>query len=152
PRVRTYTGEVRAFGAGEMRSWVTIDTDGTPLALGVTLSEAAMTGWPTKPESTLGTVHLEDVLHLPEQASMTAFDHVGVSWQHRGHEPYGVYDLKHIDLHFFTISEQERMKITTVGSDTAAVFRKPCDDCTPAGYIDMHVAAPTQGNHWVDAN
>src|SRR5262249_11040044 len=107
---------------------------------------------PTKPESTLGTVHLEDVLHLPEQASMTAFDHVGVSWQHRGHEPYGVYDLKHIDLHFFTISEQERMKITTVGSDTAAVFRKPCDDCTPAGYIDMHVAAPTQGNHWVDAN
>src|SRR5262249_15593718 len=134
-------------GNGTMRSWVRLGSDGHPVAIGVTTTAEGFDGWPAKPE---GHPHFEDVLHLPAQAAETPFVHVGVSWMHRGHEPYGKYDVTHIDYHFFTISEDERAQITTIGDDTTRVFAKPCDDCTPRGYIDLHVASPGQGNHWAN--
>jgi hypothetical protein len=58
-----------------------------------------------------GTDHAAIFLTLPSQASATVFTVLQFDWVPEGHEPMGVYDLPHFDLHFYYISNADRMAI-----------------------------------------
>lgn len=48
---KTVTGEVKRLGNGVVWSWVEYGSEGTPVAIGVTLTETALSGLPEKPPS-----------------------------------------------------------------------------------------------------
>lgn len=138
----TFLGESKPLGNGAIRSWVTLDRNGHPAAIGVTFSEAALSGLPA------GEAGAEYLLSLPPQAQATAFDHIGVDWNAHGHPPAGIYNVPHFDVHFYTISPQERDRITAQGDDLLKSNRKPAAEYMPSGYVMVpDSAVPRMGSH-----
>lgn len=148
-RAGTFYGRPSPFGNGQIRSWVKLDRDGKPLALGLSFTEESLNGLPT--ELPRGEEATELVLPLPAEAAATPFNHIGVNWNPHGHVPATIYDVPHFDFHFYMISPEERSRITAQGDDIARSRRQPPADYVPAGYIyapDSEV--PRMGGHWVD--
>ncbi len=139
----TLIGDEKPLGNGKVRSWVMLDADGKPSAIGVTFSESSLSGLP-------GESRTEYVLALPEKASVTAFNHIGITWDAIGHQPLGIYETPHMDVYFYIISPQARQYITATGLDRANVERKPSAEYIPAGYVPLPGGVPTEGAHWVD--
>lgn len=139
----TFVGETKQLGNGMVRSWITLDNDGKPSAIGVTFTEASLSGLPT-------TNTTEYMLSLPEQASAAPFNHIGLDWNPMGHEPPGIYDKPHFDFHFYMISPRERQVITATGDDMAKVEKKPSQEFIPAGYVPTPGGVPRMGAHWID--
>lgn len=137
-----YRGPEVVLGNGKAWAWVTLDASGNPSSIGVTVEGNAFDGLPAHGG--------EYILQFPAQASRTAFDHVSLDWNPHGHEPPGIYDAPHFDLHFYRLTMAERQAITATGADTTRVFRQPAPEAIPTGYVDAHAAVPTQGNHWID--
>lgn len=145
----TFVGEAKPIGNGTVRSWVTTGADGKPTAIGVTFTEPALSGLP--PSLTPGLIWTEFLLPLPPEASATGFDHVGLNWNPKGHDPEGVYNVPHFDFHFYLISPAERERITTRGDDLERV-RKPLPaEFVPEGYVLAPASEePGMGLHWVE--
>lgn len=147
---QTILGDVVPFGDGTARSWVQVDAEGNPAAVGVTLTETALNGLPT--DVTPGLIWMaEYILSLPSEASMLPFNHIGVNWNPRGHIPAGIYNTPHFDFHFYTISPEERTRITARGEDLEKCRRAPGAGHLPEGYIFAPESEePGMGGHWVD--
>jgi hypothetical protein len=145
----TFYGEPKALGQGQIRSWVSLDTNGNPTAIGLTFSEAALSALPKEPPP--GAEGYEISLALPAQAARTAFKHIRFDWNPNGHPPEKVYDVAHFDFHFYTITEEERNGITVKGDDVARSNKQPAAEFVPEGYISVpNSALPRMGAHWVN--
>lgn len=142
-------GAATPLGKGSARSWVKLDKDGKPTAIGVTFSEAALAGLPqTLPAGQEGTEYL---LALPPEARATPFTHIGIDWNPRGHAPGQIYDTAHFDFHFYMISPEARNLITAKGADREKARRQPPLEYVPEGYMyapDSEI--PRMGGHWVN--
>jgi hypothetical protein len=137
------------LGNGTARTWVTLDPAGKPTAIGVTLSETALSGLLETPPG--GMEAMEYTLSLPKQARATGFDHVNLDWNPKGHVPSGIYDVSHFDVHFYLINRQERARITAAGDDLVKCNKRPEARFIPAGYLlPPGTAVPRMGAHWVD--
>jgi hypothetical protein len=148
-RAGTFFGTTSTLGKGRIRSWVKLDKDGKPTAIGLSFNEEALKGLP--PELPRGEEGTELVLALPTEAAATAFNHIGINWNPHGHIPAQLYDVPHFDFHFYMISPQDRNRITAQGDDVARSRKQPPADYVPVGYIyapDSEV--PRMGGHWVD--
>lgn len=133
PGAGTYEGPPGQIGEGQARTFVTMDGSGSPIAIGIRLSETALKGLPAEhPQDADG---YEYSLALPAQAAIAGYDHVGIDWNPMGHIPPGVYSVPHFDFHFYLISREQREKITAVGDDLATAHRVPAPEFLPAGYI-----------------
>src|SRR5688500_10402867 len=110
----TYLGQFTLLGNGTVRSWVTFGQNNKPTSLGVTFSEAALSGLATTPPK--GMLGMEYNLALPKEAAVTGIDHVGVNWNPQGHEPPGIYDTPHFDFHFYLTPQSEVNKISFEGA------------------------------------
>ncbi len=147
----TFVGASRPLGGGTARSWVTLDEKGKPLAVGLTFSESVLKTVPAELPS--GQEGIQVDLPLPKEAGLTAFDHIGFGWNPKGHEPENIYTLPHFDIHFYTISVEEKERITAQGEDLDRCYLKPGDEYVPAGYIlPPGTAVPRMGAHWIDPN
>ena len=148
----TYTGEARRIGNGVAYSWVTLDQKGKPAAIGVTLTETALEGLPADaPKDVKDMARDMFSLMLPKQAMKTAFDHISLDWVAQGHEPMGVYDKPHFDIHFYTLGMQARQKITAAGADIATCRKPVPAGFSPAGYVyATGTEVPMMGGHWID--
>jgi hypothetical protein len=163
-------------GNGIVRTYIVMDQKqgGTPLEIGVAMSEQSMEGLPTAAtvlaEAAAKGGHDHSVsgkqmamnmylLDLPAQ-NATPFKFVQFDWNPAGHEPAGVYDLPHFDFHFYTVDNSVRESI--VPSDPlygqkaanlpALQYRAPfyLDGATLAGAPAGAVAVPQMGMHWLD--
>jgi hypothetical protein len=160
---RLYYGKAAALGKGTIRSYVVVDktAPGTPLEIGVAMSESAMDSLPATMPTGLGGVMLMNtlLLDLPE-TNPTPYKFVQFDWNPMGHEPAGVYDLPHFDFHFYTVPVAIRNSIVTTDpayAQKAANFPAPqyraafyLDAATPAGVPPSAAAVPEMGLHWVD--
>lgn len=146
---QTILGDVVPFGDGTARSWVRVDDAGKPSAVGITLTEAALSGLPA--DVTPGLIWMvEYVLALPTDVALP-FDHIGVNWNPKGHMPSEIYTVPHFDFHFYTISPAERSRITARGDDLDRIRKAPPEGQVPDGYIFAPGAEePGMGGHWVD--
>lgn len=144
-RAGTFNGNAVAVGSGTGHTFVTLDSNGNPTELGVSLSESALDGLP----STLPGTDFE--LPLPVEATATPFQQVVLDWNPQGHEPRGVYTVPHFDFHFYLISAAERDAITPADPDFAAKLAKqPAPEFIPAGYVPTPGGVPRMGAHWVN--
>lgn len=145
--VQTFFGDSKKLGNGMVRSWVRLDKAGNPTSIGVTFTEAALTGLPTDVESEAYD------LNLPAQAGETPFNRVGLNWNPKGHEPEHIYTVGHFDFHFYMISPAEREAITLQGESLTTACRKPAGEFVPAQYFYAPGSEmPRMGAHWIDQN
>ncbi|MCG3164110.1 MAG: hypothetical protein JMDDDDMK_05593 [Acidobacteria bacterium] len=146
-----FAGEAQPVGNGTARPWVATDKDGKPTAIGVTFSEAALSGLPQS--LTPGLIWTEFILPLPPEAAATGFDHIGLNWNPKGHDPEGVYKVPHFDFHFYLISPAARERITTRGEDLERCRKPLPPEFVPEGYILAPASEePGMGSHWVEPN
>jgi hypothetical protein len=144
-----FLGEVKPMGNGVVWSWVKNGSGGTPVAIGVTFTETALSGLP---ENTPSDVPFWDYeLSLPKQVKVPPYNHIVVDWNPRGHNPPGVYDVPHFDIHFYMIPSSERNKITLNKGGRAKLNKKPSAKYIPVGYIFPDgTQEPRMGSHWID--
>lgn len=144
-------GPAHPVGAGNARTYVTVDDDGTPATIGVRLDAAALDNLPVGLMPTT-----EDyVLELPEQASATAFDHVTLDWNSHGHNPEHGFDVPHFDVHFYLLDRATVDSINPfVRGYVEAAARVPDPRYMPAGYAPsgdpLMSTVPGMGLHWLD--
>lgn len=135
-------GESVPLGDGVVQSFVRVDDQGNPLTVGVAFTKAALSGLPDE------EFPVEVLLKLPEDAAVQPFEHITVDWNAHGHEPPGVYDVPHFDVHFYFMPVADRKKIPP---DAEAQFAKaPPEGAVPADYQAIPGGVPQMGAHWVD--
>lgn len=137
----THYGATVSIGQGSARTWIKLDGNGQPLALGVSLTESALSGLPQDPPVA------EYALQLPREAADTLFDHVTLDWNAHGHEPAGVYDVPHFDVHFYMIDEATRL---VIAADDPGFEVAPDPAYLPQDYAQVPGGVPQMGVHWVD--
>ena len=145
----TYEGPPTSIGQGVARSYVVLDADGKPVAVGIRMSQTALLGLPA--EEPAHEHGVEYLLQLPPQSAGSGYNHIGIDWNPKGHIPEGVYDTAHFDFHFYLIGQDDRQKITAVGSDLERAHKAPDAAFMPAGYVlPPGTEVPNMGAHAID--
>ena len=146
----TFYGPPQNLGNGTAKTYVTVDTEGHPTALGIQLSAAALDRLPAHGAA------VSTMVEFPEQASMTDFTHVMIDWNPDGHPPKGVFDKPHFDFHFYMTDMASVMAIDPRDPRYAErAAHLPDPRYVPAGYQPelgppAVTAVPAMGLHWVD--
>jgi hypothetical protein len=138
-KTNTFYGPATPFGKGVVKAMVTMTHDGVPESIGITISERTLENLPQDME--------EFTLRLPNKAEGLAFDHIDLGWNPMGHEPVGIYDLPHFDIHFYMISKEEQMEIT----DPNLAEILPASEYWPANYGPSPGFVPIMGKHWLSS-
>ncbi|KHJ74224.1 DUF5602 domain-containing protein [Rhodococcus sp. Chr-9] len=144
-------GPAHPVGAGNARTYVTVDEAGTPATIGVRLDAAALDDLP----GALLPVTEAYVLELPEEAAATAFDHVTVDWNSHGHDPQHGFDVPHFDVHFYLLDRPTVESIHPFAPGyIPAAARVPDPRYVPEGYAPsgdpLTSTVAGMGLHWVD--
>ncbi|WP_072813568.1 DUF5602 domain-containing protein [Rhodococcus zopfii] len=144
-------GPAHPVGAGNARTYVTVDADGSPTTIGVRLDAAALD---ELPGGLLPSTE-DYVLELPEQADATAFDHVTLDWNSHGHNPEHGFDVPHFDVHFYLLDRATVDAIDPlVPGYVQAATTLPDPRYVPAGYAPggdpLMATVPGMGLHWLD--
>jgi hypothetical protein len=150
-------GASEAIGQGTARAFVETDAAGTPTALGISMTETALSGLPSTanpPDPAAAML----TLTLPPEAEATGFDHAEIQWNPQGHPPEQIYGLPHFDFHFYLVSTADEQAILPTDPQYAAKAANfPSADFVPAGYAPppgspAANAVPQMGLHWTDTN
>jgi hypothetical protein len=147
-KYNTFYGPQVQMGNGHIRTWVNITHDGTPLALGVEMTDGALTNLPQDPTDFAAATYM---LTLHQKAkSVTPFDHVVIDWNVNGHEPAQVYDVPHFDFHFYKISLATQMAIPPYAVDPTGFDVPLPNGYMPSVYVRIPGGVPQMGAHWAD--
>lgn len=188
-KVRTDWGPEVAFGDGAVSAYFQyrgkkpkkhVDRT-TPVALGVWFSAGFLNAWPQEPSDGTYDIHTpEGELFWPccghevkpafpgSVGRVTAFEHLVLNVNPHGHPPPAIYNLPHIDLHFYTIPESERLAIMGPDDSTGMCYETgipeplSCEDVAivtapvpadqqPPGHINVRAVEPGMGNHLIDS-
>jgi hypothetical protein len=169
---QTLRGKEERIGAGTAQSFVRLDRQGAPLAVGVTVSAGALEHLPRTPNTVSRcydidgngrhTGHecigdLERILDVPVAASAgLPFKWITVNWNAAGHP--APYNRPHFDFHFYTVDRTVVESITPgrcgelvdCGHFARATRPLPAGHL-PAGHIDVGAVVPRMGNHLLDS-
>jgi hypothetical protein len=143
-KYNTFYGPQMEIGNGHMRSWINITHSGRPLAIGLEMTDGALSNLPTDPAN-----HMEATWHvkLHQKAhDVTPFDHLMINWNVIGHEPPPIYGLPHFDFHFYKVSMEEVMNTT----DPVKFAILPPAGYIPPMYFNPGGGVPMMGAHWID--
>ena len=138
-------GPEQAFGPGTARAWVRLDGQERPQQIGLSISEAAV--------ADTGSDVVFLTVPLPDAARAAGYDHVSLDWMPAGHDPGELFGVPHYDVHFYLMSEAERLAIDPSDSrylEKAA--HEPKRELMPADFMpppDLQ-PIPAMGVHWVD--
>jgi hypothetical protein len=144
----TYKGASVQVHDGKAWTWAKINKNGVPEQLAITIEDKVLNSVPTDVEGGDGHNAHENSLVLPVHPKVleaTPFKHIGLDWNPIGHEPDGVYTIAHFDMHFYMISEAERMAATDMGK----ILAEPSPDYIPVQHM-AGAPVPTMGLHWLD--
>jgi len=138
--VKIKYGHPVKIGNGIAKAWVSENSCGKPLAVGIDFSEKTLCGLPSASE--------EYVLDLPHNAATNFFKHLVINWNPNGHVPFPIYGVPHFDFHFYRITEAERMMIGA--NDSVQFAHAPASQYVPSMYLQAPGGDPMMGAHWVD--
>lgn len=143
-------GPSQNLGQGTARTYAIVDRSGTPISVGVALSENALKGLPLTPMPGMPMAAMLN-LALPDAAKAAGYDHATLDWNPNGHEPDPIYGLPHFDFHFYTISETAQSQMTPADPQFEAKLAKaPAAEFRPATYFQSPGGVPMMGAHWLD--
>lgn len=148
----TYESQPVTMGNGQLTSWITFNKEGNPTAVGMSLTDGALEGLPDIGSHPSGNDHANifEVPLPPTDVTRTPFTHIAVNWNPGGHEPPGIYDKPHFDMHFYIMSSAERKLIPHYEDDTAKFDNFPPADYLPLNFINPGKGEPAMGAHWID--
>ena len=132
------------FHQGKTWSSLKLTNAGAPEQLILTLDSNVLRSVPAAGQPN----HHEDEVLIPLPAKAletTPFKFIMLNWNASGHEPAGIYDLPHFDMHFYMNSPTEVATFV----DQSKLNTDPGQDYIPA----MHMggaAVPAMGKHWID--
>lgn len=134
----TLLGEEVKVGEGTARSFISLNSKGDPEKIGFTFSA-----------STLDSLPMHSAMfEIPvPKGNDTMVDHISFDYNAHGHEPPGVYDVPHFDIHFYNISKAERAAIQP---NTAEMELLPSAEYIPKDYAPIPGGDPNMGKHWTD--
>lgn len=132
-----FYGAAVPVGQGVARTWIREDSAGEPVEAGITLSAGALNNLPHHHQAYVLPFHVKKGKHV--------YDHVLLDWGPEGHEPPGVYDIPHFDIHFYITSVSEREAIGYQEDDL-----DPDPQYIPPFYIRLPGVVPQMGSHWVN--
>ena len=146
-----------ALGYGKVRSWLSVDSNGQPNEIGIEITPEAFKNLSNDNSKSVPPDGETIIIPLQLKATeLTPFDHIGLNWNPHGHQPAGVFDVPHFDIHFFMISAEEQLAIPAWSPETDAAFNNypptgymPADYFTPPGSA---TAEPQMGKHWLPVN
>jgi len=152
-------GPVVPVGRGSARSYAIMKA-GSVVEVGVGLSEGALDDLPPGHAHLMGHPRVaEFLLEMPTQ-NPTPYRFIELDWVPDGHDPPGIYDRPHFDIHFYQISLEERNAIDPGDpAFSTRAGRLPSGAAVPAGFLPHHhlaqedpgvVAVPRMGLHWID--
>ena len=148
PPQNAVKGDQKSLFGAEVTTWTKSDqTSGKLTEVGFTLPFAAVE---KAPESGAPT-SLQ--LTFPSNVTSTTFiDHLSLDYSPSGHEPAGIYDLPHFDMHFYAMSPEEVKAIDcnnllTPETDRVPAnylfFPPPTGECVPQmGYHASDMTSP----------
>jgi hypothetical protein len=155
-KLTVFKGPPVALGYGKVRSWISVDSNGAPNEIGIEITPEAFKNLDAS-SKTLPPDGETIVVPLQLKATeLTPFDHIGMNWNPHGHEPVGVFDVPHFDIHFYMIPVEEQLAIPAWSPETNAAF----NNYPPAGYLpadyftppDAATAEAEMGKHWLPVN
>lgn len=138
--VNNFYSSTLPVGNGVVRAYVTENRDGDPVEVGINLSAKVLDNLPDEPK--------QYVLELPKNKGNHFYTHVLFDWNPMGHEPPGIYDLPHFDIHFYIIPNEERLAIP--GLSPPDKDDAPGNDYIPEFYMQLEGVVPQMGAHWID--
>ncbi|HSM62300.1 MAG TPA: hypothetical protein VK833_00020 [Gillisia sp.] len=136
-KMNTFYGPAKQLGDGVLRSMVVMKHDGTPESIGLRISEKVLEGLPDEEHNI--------TLDLSNKMKGMAFDHIDFGWNPHGHEPPGIYDVPHFDIHFYMVSLDYQNNI----QDPDLAEELPPDEYRPETYNPTPGFVPAMGKHWV---
>lgn len=131
------TGGSVTLGNGTLTSFMRLDANGDPDTIGVVFDSALLQNLPNV--DTFMTVS------LGSQATGTIYTHLYFDFVHMGHEPAMVFDTAHFDLHWYFISDQERMTIQPMVDTYTVAAAK-----LPPNYAKATQSVQRMGVHYAD--
>jgi len=137
--VSTFYSPTQPLGNGVARAWISENKNGEPVAVGLNFTAKSLVNLPSTPANY--------VFILPRNKGKNFYTHVLLDWNPQGHEPPGVYDLAHFDVHFYIIPNDERLAI---GPDDTKFDNLPALEYVPQDYIRGPGGVPQMGVHWID--
>lgn len=126
------------LGNGTLTTFLDLDANGHPSAIGATFTAGILTGLPAADSFLTVT--------LPTSAAGTVFKHAYFDYVPHGHAPAGVYDTAHFDFHFYFITDAQRAAIAG-GLDTVPVAANKI----PTNYKKTGEVFGGMGVHWADS-
>lgn len=156
-------GAAQPLGNGNVRTWLKLSDQGIPTDIGVTFTEAALSGLPNNDDDVgeyplklklldgIGNSTFEYELLFPEAAASTPFTHMALNWNPLGHAPSGVTTSPHFDFHFNLFTPEERDAITAdnLADFIAKAYNPPQSKLIAPGYITVpNAAEPRMGVHY----
>jgi hypothetical protein len=167
------------IGNGAVWTFVALDANGKPLALGVSMEKGALEGLPKEPNSTsrcfdkngngkmdmaehecIGDFNLTFVIPDEAAKAVAPFRWVSVNWNPHGHIPPAPppWAVPHFDFHFY-IQDRDSVRAIRPGKCGELI---DCDDfkkatrAVPAKYvhkdhINVDAAVPDMGNHLINS-
>ena len=123
----------------KVSAWIKSDLAKRPVSIGLRIPGKIIDSPPAQPIS----VMIPRWPHVP-------FKHVYFSWEPQGHDPTGIYNVPHFDIHFYLLSNGARKAITCAGTDQANCMKPIPAGAVPTNYAPTPEGVPKMGWHWVD--
>lgn len=139
---KTYWGEEIQVGNGHAQSYIKMK-HGRLEEIGVALTAGGLINLPAHEMK-------EHILPMPAGVRVSPYKHITFDWNPHGHEPDGVYDKPHFDIHFYFITNVERQAITCTNEDAAICMQTLLPEYLVSDYAPTPAGVPRMGWHWVD--
>ena len=139
-------GPEMQLGTSTVRAFAETDDAGHAKRVGIEMTEAAVAS--LEGEMVFVTVP------LPEAAIAAGYDHVSLDWMPHGHEPEGLFNVPHFDVHFYMIPEADRLAIAPADPlYMEKAENRPSADLMPATFVPPPgpEPIPAMGEHWIDS-
>ena len=140
-KYNTFKGEEVPMGTGYARSWITLSHTDVPLAIGIEMTEEAITSLTEHSLAFMLPLHHKGI-------DATTFEHIVINWNLHGHPPADIFTVAHFDFHFYTITNEERLAIPVYPLAIAAFDNLPPNGYMPASYFPDPGGVPQMGKHW----
>jgi hypothetical protein len=139
---KTYWGAKVNVGNGYAQTFIKMHHT-TPEEIGVVVSEDGLTNLPMHDM-------IEYTLPMPTEVAVFPYKHVTFNWNPHGHEPEGVYDKPHFDVHFYFITRLEQQAVTCMDDDLPICMQEIAPEYLVSDYAPTPAGVPKMGWHWVD--
>lgn len=138
--------QISVFGG---KVWTTLQSTpkGEPRELSLVFTDNVFNTVPS-PEHSGGIHENTFVIPVAQKAiGATGVKFVMLNWNPEGHEPPGIYDVPHFDMHFYFAEAAQVMNFT----DAQKLEIDPAPGFIPANHFGG-APVPMMGKHWIDMN